>query len=133
MERVLVNDRVGTEGFLQPVVGEPIIPMSPEVLQHIAQLANAQEPETAQLVSELEAEQELREKTAQVIGRVGVAEATTEAPATVTLKEAAQRAEQGDEESRKLVKNNVRTDYIERAYKSGHVIRVVLSVDQHNK
>jgi hypothetical protein len=52
---------------------------------------------------------------------------------TVTLAEALGRAAKGDKEAYNLVYANVVTDYLERAYKSGHVIRVELGKDVNGK
>lgn len=126
-------DRVGTEAIQEPLVSDPIIPESEEVRRYRLQQESLGPMLTAIEIAALPSEQELREKTARLIGRVGMTEVSVETEPPLTLMEAAQRAEAGDEEARKLVKNNVFTDWIERTYKSGHVIRVVLTVDQCNR
>jgi hypothetical protein len=82
---------------------------------------------------ELPFEQEVARRTEKLLGRialVGTSEAKQLQEATVTLAEALQRARKGDKEAYKLVYNNVATDYLERTYKSGHVIRIELGKDK---
>lgn len=140
MEGTITLDWVGTEGFLQSFVSSggvpeleehlPPIPESEEVRKYAEHVAQQGQHTEAILVSDLEAEQDLREKTEKLIGRVCVAEASKEAPAPMTLKEAAQRAKKGNEQARELVEANVGTDYMERTYKTKNVIRVVLATDE---
>lgn len=135
MEGIITLDRVGTEALQGPPVSEPIIPESEEVRRYATQQTTLHDRLLLRAIelADLPTEQQLLEKTARLVGGVCVAEACNGEAPPLTLMEAVQRAEAGDIEARKLVKSNVLTDYIERAYKSGHVIRVVLTANQANK
>lgn len=154
MEGNITLDWVGTDGFFGPTASGDVFSSSEELHNYADVIGQVQQPEIRQseevrnyaekvaarrvqpeaiFLSDLKAEQDLKEKTAGLLGRVGVAEASSLADTTVTLKEAAQRAKRGDREAWDLVKTNVGTDYMERTYKTKNVIRVVLTTDENGK
>lgn len=87
-----------------------------------------------------DAEQTITSRTQKLLGQVAAREAIrtngdvyeSTVESTMSLADALQRAHEGDAWARELVRQNVRTDFLERAYKSGHISRVELdSNDQH--
>lgn len=136
MGETSVLDRAGAGTILVPSVAD-VTPVSDEAFENpVYQELPNKSPLQGRVVEvgALKYEYQAIEKTAQLLGRVGVAECTLDRRSpTVTLAESAKRAKEGDQEALKLVTINAATDYMERAYKSGHVSRVVLSKDGHNQ
>jgi hypothetical protein len=85
--------------------------------------------------SQLPYEEEVAIRTQRLLGKAAVRETVGAASRsdTITLAEALEKAAKGDTEAYNLVYTNVVTDYLERAYKSGQVIRVELGEDRKGK
>jgi hypothetical protein len=129
MGEISVLDRVGAEYTpMSYDFGSNVRP-SEEITRYTQQQAELSDLPLTIEVSELPMEQELRVETARLVGSIGVAEALSVPRTAMSLMEAAKRAHSGEVEARKLVETNTLTDYIERTYKSGHVIRVELDTN----
>lgn len=94
--------------------------------------------EQAVLVPELAEDIEIRTIAARFIGKHAMSESLSanneQDPKKIdSLHDAIKLAAEGDETARKMINENVRTDLTERTFKSGHVSRVELSVDDSGK
>lgn len=90
-------------------------------------------------VAERLEDQASRERAERIFTRVGrmalgktiEVNQVTENP--MTLKEAIDRAADGDTEAHQMVKTNVRTEAVERLYKAAHVTEAMLEVDEQGR
>ena len=84
------------------------------------------------VIDQLEIDKQLREKASILLASAALRSTVEVEPQIedrMTLAEACKRASNGDVEALQMVRANVRTDYFERAYKSGHVSRVRIEQD----
>ena len=84
------------------------------------------------VIDQLEIDKLLREKASILLASAALRSTVEVEPQKedrMTLAEACIRASNGDVEALQMVRANVRTDYFERAYKSGHVSRVRIEQD----
>ena len=108
-----------------------------EQLPQIKYFESQQETLPVLVVSEMAEDLLIQYRAARFIGEVllsGTIEVNNQSETIneagpESLMEAIHRASKGDEQSRKLIETNVRTDVIERTIKSGHITQVQIDLD----